>query len=72
MCLRSGHITPISVDVTHGFFLPTVDVDSGLIEPGEMQTIGVIPEKPGTYKSYRKVLCTTRLRDMTGQLTIDW
>ncbi len=60
-----------SEDVTHGFLIPDLGVQSGPIVPGTYQTVSFVADRPGTYLDYCNVLCSHRHGAMIGRLVVE-
>jgi len=60
-----------SEDVTHGFLIPDLGVESAPIVPGTYQTVSFVAERPGTYLYYCNVLCSHRHGAMIGRLVVE-
>ncbi len=60
-----------SEDVTHGFLIPDLGVESAPIVPGTYQTVSFVAERPGTYLYYCNVLCSHRHGAMIGKLVVE-
>ena len=60
-----------SEDVTHGFLVPDLGIQSAPIVPGTYQTVTFRPDRPGTYTYYCNVLCSHRHGAMIGHLVVD-
>jgi nitrous-oxide reductase len=56
-------------DATHGFALPAYNVNLSL-EPGEMQTLEFVADKPGTYTFYCSEFCSALHLEMAGYLLV--
>ncbi len=60
-----------SEDVTHGFLIPDLGVQSAPIQAGAYQTIRFRADKPGVYTYYCYVLCSHRHGAMIGKLIVE-
>ncbi len=60
-----------SEDVTHGFLIPDLGVQSEPIQAGAYQTIRFRVDKPGVYAYYCYVLCSHRHGAMIGKLVVE-
>lgn len=60
-----------SEDVTHGFLIPELGVESGPIVPGSYRVISFTPDRPGTFRYYCNVLCGHRHGAMVGTLIVE-
>jgi len=60
-----------SVDVTHGFLLPDLGIQSAPIQAGTYQTLRFRVERPGVYTYYCNVLCSHRHGAMIGKLVVE-
>lgn len=56
--------------VTHGFAIPALGVDAGAINAGHVKWLTFTPEKPGTYRFYCTVWCSTQHLQMYGNLKV--
>ncbi len=62
-------LTVKSIDVTHGFSLPTFGV-SEILEPEKTTTINFVASKKGTFTFFCSVQCGTGHKDMKGTLIV--
>ena len=60
-----------SEDVTHGFLIPDLGVQSAPIVPGTYQAVSFVADRPGTYLYYCNVLCSHRHGAMIGTLVVE-
>jgi heme/copper-type cytochrome/quinol oxidase subunit 2 len=60
-----------SEDVTHGFLIPDLGVQSDPIQAGAYQTIRFRADRPGVYTYYCYVLCSHRHGAMIGKLIVE-
>jgi cytochrome c oxidase subunit 2 len=60
-----------SEDVTHGFLIPDLGVQSAPIVPGTYQEVTFVAERTGTYLYYCNVLCSHRHGAMIGTLVVE-
>jgi len=61
----------ISMDVTHGFGIPQLGIDTGPIKPGEKVIIKFIPDREGNYTFECTVHCSPHHHDMKGMLLVE-
>jgi heme/copper-type cytochrome/quinol oxidase subunit 2 len=59
-----------SMDMTHGFLIPELKVDSGAIEPGYEKIIEIRFDKVGEYTFYCSVYCSPLHYRMTGKIIV--
>lgn len=60
-----------SQDVTHGFLIPDLGVQSVPIVPGTYQTLRFVADRPGTFLYYCNVLCSHRHGAMIGRIVVE-
>jgi cytochrome c oxidase subunit II len=60
-----------SEDVTHGFLIPEIGVQSAPIVPGTYQEVTFVAERTGTYRYYCYVFCNHRHGAMVGTLVVE-
>ena len=60
-----------SQDVTHGFLIPELEVQSHPIEPGKFETVEFTAPKSGVYLYYCNALCGHRHGAMIGRLIVE-
>ncbi|WP_309492017.1 cupredoxin domain-containing protein [Candidatus Hecatella orcuttiae] len=59
-----------SADVTHGFHVPDLGLDSGPIAPGHKAVIEFVPEETGTFTFRCSVFCSEGHQSMVGKITV--
>lgn len=59
-----------AVDVPHGFKIDELNVDTGIIAPGETKTVRFVADKSGTFTFYCTIVCSPKHLDQKGMLTI--
>ncbi|OEH85060.1 hypothetical protein BHU72_05470 [Desulfuribacillus stibiiarsenatis] len=60
----------ISEDVSHGFSIGELGVDSGRIKPGEIKVIEFIAEGPGEYGYVCNIICSPLHAKIRGTLIV--
>ena len=61
----------ISMDVAHGFIIPELDINSGIILPGEKKVIEFTPEEEGEYTFMCSVKCSATHSLMRGKIIVE-
>ncbi|HEX8958391.1 MAG TPA: cupredoxin domain-containing protein [Solirubrobacterales bacterium] len=72
--VKSGEEVAIrltSEDVTHGFLIPDLGIQSAPIQAGAYQTVRFRADRPGVYTYYCYVLCSHRHGAMIGKLIVE-
>jgi cytochrome c oxidase subunit 2 len=59
-----------SMDMAHGFLIPDLDVDSGVIKPGSENVIEITFDKTGEFTFYCGVYCSPLHYKMTGRIVV--
>lgn len=60
-----------SEDVTHGFYVPDLDVNAGPISPGKFKVVEITPQRAGTFKFYCNILCSHEHGGMIGNIIVE-
>ena len=60
-----------SEDVTHGFYVPALDINAGSIAPGKFKAVEFTAERAGTFRFYCNVLCSHEHGGMIGNIIVE-
>lgn len=59
-----------SADVVHGFAIPGLDINAGLVKPGKVNRVKFRADKPGAFTFRCTQYCTPLHPAMSGTLTV--
>lgn len=59
-----------SMDVAHGFVVPGLGINFGLIDPGDTKTVEFVATKEGVYPFFCSVLCSPYHFFMRGAIIV--
>ncbi len=57
--------------VSHGFYLPSLDIMIREIKAGEVERISMVPDRRGVFPFYCSVWCSDYHMQMRGELVVD-
>jgi cytochrome c oxidase subunit 2 len=60
-----------SEDVTHGFYIPDLNVNAGQISPGQFKLVEFTANTKGTFTFYCNNLCSHEHGAMVGKLVVE-
>ena len=60
-----------SEDVTHGFYVPDLDINAGPFSPGTFKLVECTADRTGTFKFYCNILCSPEHGSMVGTIIVE-